>query len=121
VGLEESTPEHSTLSRTRRLLDVETHAEVFGWVLGLLAERGLIVDKRVSIDATTLEANAAMRGIVRCDSGVSYDEFLTDLAKASGFATPTREDLAPWTASATRRARTRSGRARWMRMRASGR
>jgi transposase len=94
VGLEESTPDHSTLSRTRRLLDLETHAEVFGWVLGLLAERGLIVGKRVAIDATTLEANAAMRGIVRRDTGVSYDEFLTDLAKASGIATPSREDLA---------------------------
>jgi transposase len=93
IGLEESTPDHSTLSRTRRLLDLETHAEVFGWVLGLLAERGLIVGKRVAIDATTLEANAAMRGIVRRDTGVSYDEFLTDLAKASGIATPTREDL----------------------------
>jgi transposase len=94
IGLEESTPDHSTLSRTRRLLDLETHAEVFGWVLGLLAERGLIVGKRVAIDATTLEANAAMRGIVRRDTGVSYDEFLTDLAQASGIATPTREDLA---------------------------
>jgi transposase len=93
IGLEESTPDHSTLSRTRRLLDLETHAEVFGWVLGLLAERGLIVGKRVAIDATTLEANAAMRGIVRRDTGVSYDEYLTDLAKASGIATPTREDL----------------------------
>jgi len=93
IGLEESTPDHSTLSRTRRLLDLETHAEVFGWVLGLLAERGLIVGKRVAIDATTLEANAAMRGIVRRDTGVSYDEYLTDLAKASGMATPTREDL----------------------------
>jgi transposase len=62
-------------------------------VLGLLAERGLIVGKRVAIDATTLEANAAMRGIVRRDTGVSYDEYLTDLAKASGMATPTREDL----------------------------
>ncbi|MGA2572492.1 MAG: hypothetical protein ABSF23_18440 [Terracidiphilus sp.] len=89
-----STPDHSTISRTRRLMDVETHRAVFGWVLGLLADRGLIQGKRVGVDATTLEASAAMRSIVRRDTGESYEEFLTGLAKASGIATPTREDLA---------------------------
>ena len=64
------------------------------WALEVLARRGLIVGKRVAIDATTLEANAAMRSIVRRDTGASYDEFLTELAKASGIETPTREDLA---------------------------
>ena len=63
-------------------------------MLVLLADRGLIEGKRVGIDATTLEANAAMRSIVRRDTGESYDEFLTGLAKASGMETPTREDLA---------------------------
>ena len=94
ISLTESTPDHSTISRTRRLLDVETHREVFGWVLGLLADRGLLKGKRVGVDATTLEASAAMRSIVRRDTGESYEEFLTGLAKASGIETPTREQLA---------------------------
>lgn len=94
IALSEKTPDHSTLSRTRRLIDVETHRQVFAWVLELLADRGLIVGKRLGIDATTLEANAAMRSIVRRGTGESYNQFLTDLARASGIETPTREDLA---------------------------
>src|SRR5271165_5212533 len=94
IGLTEQTPDHSTISRTRRLIDLETHRAVFSWVLGLLADRGLIQGKRVGIDATTLEASAAIRSIVRRDTGESYEEFLTGLAKASGMETPTREDLA---------------------------
>jgi transposase len=61
IGLDEYTPDHSTISRTRRLIDVDTHGEVFRWVLGVLADRGLLKGKRIAIDATTLEANAAMR------------------------------------------------------------
>jgi transposase len=94
IALDEDTPDHSTISRTRRLIDVETHSQVFAWVLGLLADRGLLQGKRIGIDATTLEASAAMRSIVRRDTGESYEEFLTGLAKASGIETPTREDLA---------------------------
>src|SRR5450432_1878195 len=94
IALDEYTPDHSTISRTRRLIDVDTHREVFAWVLGVLADRGLLKGQRIAIDATTLEANAAMRSIVRRDSGESYEEFLCGLAKASGIATPTREDLA---------------------------
>lgn len=94
IGLEEYTPDHSTISRTRRLIDLDTHQEVFGWVLSLLADRGLLKGKRIAIDATTLEANAAMRSIERRDTGQSYEEFLVGLAKASGIETPTREELA---------------------------
>ena len=94
IGLDESTPNHSTISRTRRLIDLETHRKVFGWVTGLLADRGLLKGKIIGIDATTLEANAAMRSIVRRDNGQSYQEFLTELARQSGIETPTREDLA---------------------------
>ena len=94
IGLDEDTPDHSTISRTRRLIDVETHRKVFLWILGVLADRGLLKGKTVGVDATTLEANAAMRSIVRRDNGASYEEFLTDLAKQSGVETPSREDLA---------------------------
>jgi transposase len=93
IGLDEYTPDHSTISRTRRLIDLDTHREVFSWVLGVLADRGLVQGQRIAIDATTLEANAAMRSIVRRDTGESYDDFLSGLAKASGIETPTREDL----------------------------
>jgi transposase len=94
LELVEAPPDHSTISRTRRLIDVETHREVFTWILRQLAEAGLVKGKTIGIDATTLEANAALRSIVRRDSGESYQEFLTQLAKASGIETPTREDLA---------------------------
>jgi transposase len=94
IALTEDTPDHSTISRTRRRIDVETHQEVFGWVLNLLADGGLLRGQRMGIDATTLEANAAMRSIVRRETGESYEEYLLGLAKASGLATPTREQLA---------------------------
>ncbi len=81
IGLDEYTPDHSTISRTRRLIDVDTHREVFGWVLSLLADGGLLQGKRVAIDATTLEANAAMRSIVRRDTGESYEEFLARIGE----------------------------------------
>jgi transposase len=94
LALHEAAPDHSTISRTRRLIDVETHRAVFTWVQQRLVEVGLLKGKTVAIDATTLEANAAMRSIVRRDTAETYQEFLTRLAKASGIETPTREDLA---------------------------
>ena len=93
-SLTEETPDHSTISRTRRLYSVETHKAVFRWVLKLLGEAGLVEGKTVSIDATTLEANAALRSLVRRDNGQRYDDYLKDLAKAAGIENPTREQLA---------------------------
>ena len=92
--LERATPDHSTISRNRRLIDLETHREVFVWVLQVLAKHGLLEGKTLGVDSTTLEANAALRSIVRRDSGESYEEFLTALAKESGIETPSRQELA---------------------------
>ena len=94
VGLEDATPDHSTISRTRRLIDVETHRAVFTWVQAQLVTHGLLTGKTIAVDATTLEANAAMRSIVRRDTGETYQAYLTQLAAASGIETPTREALA---------------------------
>jgi transposase len=94
VPCDKPAPDHSTLSRTRRLIDLEAHAEMFRYVLKILANHDLIDGKTVGVDSTTLEANAAMRSIVRRDTGEGYQEFLTKLARESGIETPTREDLA---------------------------
>jgi transposase len=88
------TPDHSSLSRTRNRIDLETHQAVFDWVLKRLTEQGLLKGQTLGIDASTLEADAALRSIVRRDNGQNYREFLTELAKASGVETPTAEDLA---------------------------
>jgi len=94
LGLDVAAPDHSTISRTRRLIAVETHRAVFSWVQERLGAAGLLKGRTIAIDATTLEANAAMRSIVRRDTGESYQEFLRRLAVASGIKTPTREALA---------------------------
>ncbi len=94
LPIDSPAPDHSTISRTRRLIDLETHAEVFREILKMLANHNLIEGKTVGVDSTTLEANAAMRSIVRRDSGEGYQQFLERLAKESGIETPTREDLA---------------------------
>ena len=94
VRLDQATPDHSTLSKTRQRIDVETHQAVFDWILVLLAREGLLKGKTIGVDATTLEANAAMRSIVRRDTGESYREYLKGLARQSGIETPTTEDLA---------------------------
>ena len=93
-ALDEATPDHSTISRTRRLYWLETHKAVFRWVLKILDEEGLVSGRTVSIDATTVEANAALKSIVRRDNGQSYNDYLKELAKAAGIENPTREQLA---------------------------
>src|SRR6266567_1087325 len=84
IGLDEKTPDHVTISRTRRLLAGETHQRVFTWVLERLAQGGLIQGKTIGVDSTTLEANAAMKSIVRRDTGESYTAYLKRLAEAEG-------------------------------------
>jgi len=93
-GLDEKTPDHSTISRTRRLFWLSTHQAVFGWVLRILAKEGLIAGRTAAIDATTLEANAAMRSIVRRDSGERYDAYVRELARAEGVEHATPEQRA---------------------------
>ena len=84
TGLDEKTPDHVTISRTRRLIDAETHQRIFSWVLERLAQGGLIKGKTIGVDSTTLEANAAMKSIVRRDTGESYSAYLKRLAEAEG-------------------------------------
>jgi len=93
LGPGEAVPDHSTLSRTRARLPLEAHDAVFGLVLGLLAERGLIKGRRVGIDASTMEANAAMRSIVRREDGAGWQAMLGELARTSGITTPSADQL----------------------------
>ena len=90
---EETPPNHSTVSRTRRRINIETHGGVFTCVLKQLAQAGLVRGKTIGIDATTLEANATLRTLVRRDTGQGYETFVKGLAAASGVPTPTREEL----------------------------
>lgn len=92
-GLTEATPDHSTLSGLRRKFPEEVHREIFDWVLRVAQEEGLLKGRKVAIDATTLEANAAMRTIVRRADGASYQKYLKKLAKAEGIKNPTPDDL----------------------------
>jgi len=89
LSLEEQTPDHSTLSKTRRLMNLGTHKAVFRWALKQVAREGLLSGKNLGVDATTLEANAALKSIVRRDDGVSYDEHVTQLMKTEGVEEPT--------------------------------
>jgi transposase len=89
----ERVPDHSWLSKTRSRLPHEVHETVFGWVLTLIAERGLVQGERIGVDASTMEANAALRTIVRRDSGETYREMLKHMAEESGIETPSGDDL----------------------------
>jgi transposase len=93
LGTTEAVPDHSWLSKTRARLPLEVHEAVFGWVLERLAEHGLIKGERIGVDASTMEADAALRAIVRRDSGEGYRGMLKRLAVESGIETPTVDDL----------------------------
>jgi transposase len=90
----EKVPDHSWMSKTRSRLPHEAHEQVFDWVLKLVAERGLVKGERIGVDGSTMEANAALRTIVRRDNGETYKKMLTRMAKESGIETPSAEDLA---------------------------
>jgi transposase len=89
----DTVPDHSWLSKTRSRLPHEVHEKVFGWVLALVAEGGLVKGERIGVDGSTMEANAALRTIVRRETGESYRQMLTRMAQESGVATPTIDDL----------------------------
>jgi transposase len=93
LGERDPVPDHSWLSRTRGRLPLEVHDAVFTRVLQRLADHGVIKGERIGVDASTMEANAALRTIVRRDSGEDYRTMLTRMAQESGIETPTAEDL----------------------------
>jgi len=94
IPLTEETPDHSSLTRVRDRLPLEVHAAAFQWVLRLAAEKGLLRGKTVAVDATTLEANAAMKTIVRRDTGEDWNDYLRRLLQEQeGVENPTDEDL----------------------------
>ena len=80
----EDSPDHSSLSVIRNRLPLEVHAAVFQWILGLAAAQKLLKGKSVGVDSTTLEADAAMKSIVRRDTGEDWKEYLTRLMQEAG-------------------------------------
>lgn len=93
LAADESSPDHSSMTRTRKRLPVSVDEEVFRFVLTLAAEKDLLKGRTVAVDATTLEANAAMKSIIRKDTGEDWQEYLRRLAEAEGIENPTEEDL----------------------------
>jgi transposase len=88
-----ATPDHSSLSKIRQRLPDRVHEQVFVFVLKLAEDKGLLPGKTVGVDSTLLEANAAMKTIVRRDSGDDWKGYLRKLAAEAGLDTPTDEDL----------------------------
>ena len=93
VSWTETTPVHASMTIIRQRLAETVFDKVFVFVLGLLEQKGVLRGKTIAIDATTLEANAAMKSIVRKDSGADWKEYLRQLAKAEGLEQPSDEDL----------------------------
>lgn len=93
IPINETTPDHSSMTRVHQRLPLEVHEEVFVFVLKIAADKKLLHGKTVAVDSTTLEANAAMKSIERKDSGEDWKEYLTRLAQEEGIENPTDEDL----------------------------
>ena len=121
IALDESVPDHSTISRTRRLMDVETHQAVFQWVLAVLAEKKLLKGTTIGIDATTLEANAALRSIVRRAPESATKSFWCGWPKKAASKLPRVSSWRSWTASVPRKVPTTTGRIRTIPMHESPR
>jgi transposase len=92
LAMSERAPDHSSLTVIRQRLPLELHEEVFAFVLRILVERGLYKGKTLAVDATMLEANAAMKSIVRRDSGEGWKQYIKRLAQEAGIENPTEED-----------------------------
>ena len=93
LNAEETSPEHSSMTRIRKRLPEEVFEEVFRFVLELAVEHGLLKGKTIAVDATTLEANAAMKSLVRRDTGEDWKAYIKQLAEAEGMEDPSDEDL----------------------------
>ncbi len=93
LAVSEASPDHSSLTRVRKRLPEEVHHAVFEFVLRMAIEKGMVKGKTVAVDATTLEANAAMKSIVRKDTGEDYKEYVRGLAEAEGIEDPSDEDV----------------------------
>jgi transposase len=93
IPITQATPDHSSLTRVHQRLPLDVHEEVFQFVLKIAAEKNLLKGKKVAVDSTTLEANAAMKSIVRKDSGEDWNEYLKRLADEAGIEDPTAEEL----------------------------
>jgi len=93
MKVRQASPDHSSLTVIRKRLPVEVHEQVFAKVLSIAQEKGLLKGGTVAVDATTLEANAAMKSIVRKDSGEDWKEYVGKLAKEAGLENPTAEEL----------------------------
>lgn len=89
----QSVPDHSILNRIRSRLPLELHQEIFAWVLDVITKAGLVQGDRIGVDASTMEANAAMRTIVRKDTGEGYRQMLHRMAKENGMERPINKDL----------------------------
>jgi transposase len=93
VPVQEETPDHSSLSRIHGRLPLEVHEAMFVFVLKLAAQKKLLSGKTVAVDSTMLEADAAMKSIVRRATGEDWKTYLRGLAAEEGIENPTDEEL----------------------------
>lgn len=88
IPINEESPDHSSLTVIRERLPFEVHLEVFTWILKLAHDKKLLQGKKVAVDSTTLEANAAMKSIVRRDTGEDWKEYIARLMREEGLIEP---------------------------------